>query len=166
MLLYLAKIARTPYLLAHGPDANAVAATPMTATLGTPVHLTASINYSWAGNQYVQNVAAAEYYIDTPPWAGGAAHPMTGTFTTSTVSVMADIDTAGLGVGRHIVFVRGRGADDYGGFPSWGPVSAAFVWLQEYTPTPTPTATPTPTPTVEPMPQMWLPLIYADGTGP
>ena len=36
-LIYQAKIARTPYLLTHGPDANSVATNPMTVTQGTPV---------------------------------------------------------------------------------------------------------------------------------
>ena len=76
MLIYLAKIARTPYLTTRGPDANSVAASPP-ASPGHPVHLTATINYAWTGNAYTQNVAAAEYYVDTPPWAGGTAIAMT-----------------------------------------------------------------------------------------
>ena len=46
----------------------------MTVTQGTPSQLTATINYAWTGNTFAQNVGAAEYYIDTPPWAGGTAH--------------------------------------------------------------------------------------------
>ncbi len=80
-LLYHSKIVRAPYLLTRGPDANTVATSPMTVTQGRPSQLTASLNYNWNGsdgqpNAYLQNVAAAEYYIDTPPWAGGTAIPM------------------------------------------------------------------------------------------
>ncbi|HKP51600.1 MAG TPA: M14 family zinc carboxypeptidase [Chloroflexia bacterium] len=130
MLLYMAKIARTPYLTNRGPDANVVTTSPMTVTQGSPSQLTATINYNWTGNAYLQNVAAAEYYIDTPPWAGGTAIPMAptdGTFNSSTEGAQATIDTSSIPVGRHIIFVRGRGVNDYSGFQSWGAVSAAWL---------------------------------------
>ena len=130
MLIYMAKIARTPYLLARGPDTNNVAGSPLTVTQGLTVQLSASINYAWTGNSYTQNVAAAEYYLDTPPWAGGTAVAMTatdGSFNSPTEAVQATINTGTLAVGRHIVFVRGRGVNSYGGFPSWGPVAAVFL---------------------------------------
>jgi carboxypeptidase T len=122
MLLYLAKIARTPYLTSHGPDANTV-------------------------------VTAAEYYIDTPPWAGGTAIPMNGTFNSPTVAVDATINTASLSVGRHVIFVQGRGVNDFQGFQTWGPISAAFLDVTEGpTPTPSATATATATSTTTPRP--------------
>jgi hypothetical protein len=148
MLIYQAKIARTPYLLAHGPDANNVATNPMTVTQGTPAQLDAVINFAWTGNAFVQNVGAAEYYIDTPPWAGGTAIPMTGAFGTQTVPVQATIDTTSLTVGRHLIFVRGRGVNDFQGHQTWGPFSAAWLTVTSSggaTPTPEPpTATATP----------------------
>jgi hypothetical protein len=154
MLTYLAKIARTPYLTTRGPDANTVAASPALVEQGTPSTLTASINYAWTGNTYAQNVADAEYYIDTPPWAGGTAIPMTGSFTGQTVAVQATVSTGALSIGRHILFVRGRGVNSYSGFQSWGPISAVFldvVPVGAITPSPTatalqPSATPTATP--------------------
>ncbi|MFL5733144.1 MAG: M14 family zinc carboxypeptidase, partial [Chloroflexia bacterium] len=75
-LVYMAKIARTPYLLAKGPDANGLGATPITVTQGASVELTATINYNWEANAYLQNVTAAEYYVDAPPWMGGTPGPM------------------------------------------------------------------------------------------
>jgi hypothetical protein len=127
MLLYLAKIARTPYLTSHGPDANTVVTNPASVQQGTASTLTASINFAWTSNAFSQNVGAAEYYIDTPPWAGGTAIPMNGTFTTTTVAVNATINTASLSVGRHIIFVRGRGVTDFQSFQTWGPISATFL---------------------------------------
>jgi len=147
-LTYQAKVARTPYLLSHGPDAKLVATNPMTVTQGSPSQLTATINFVWTGNTFSQNVGAAEYYIDTPPWAGGTAIPMNGTFNSPTVSVDATIDTTSIPVGRHIIFVRGRGVNDYQGFQTWGPVSAA--WLEVTNPNLTPTLPPTGTSTVPP----------------
>jgi len=146
MLLYLAKIARTPYLTSHGPDANTVITTPPSVPQGTPSQLTATINFAWANNTFSQNVGAAEYYIDTPPWAGGTAIPMNGTFNSPTVAVDATINTVSLSVGRHVIFVHGRGVNDFQGFQTWGPISAAFLDVTGG-PTATPSVTPTPTPT-------------------
>lgn len=153
MLLYLAKIARTPYLTSHGPDANTVVTNPASVPQGVPSQLTASINFAWSNNAFSQNVGAAEYYIDTPPWAGGTAIPMNGTFNSPTVAVDATINTASLSVGRHVIFVRGRGVSDFQGFQTWGPISAAFLDVTGGpTPTPSATATATATPTATPRP--------------
>jgi hypothetical protein len=127
MLLYLAKIARTPYLTSHGPDANTVVTNPASVAPGVPSQVTASINFAWSNNAFSQNIGAAEYYIDTPPWAGGTAIPMTGTFNSPTVPVSATINTSSLSIGRHVIFVRGRGVTDYQGFQTFGPISAAFL---------------------------------------
>src|SRR5258705_13874602 len=148
MLLYLEKIARTPYLTSHGPDANPVVTDPASVPQGVPSQLTASINFAWSNNAFTQNVGAAEYYIDTPPWAGGTAIPMNGSFNSPTVAVDATINTASLSVGRHVIFVQGRGVSDFQGFQTWGPISAAFLDVTGgATPTPTPSVTPTPTAT-------------------
>ncbi|MDQ2807082.1 MAG: S-layer homology domain-containing protein [Chloroflexota bacterium] len=153
MLIHLAKLARQPYLLTHGPDANTVTSTPMTVTQGTPATLNASINYAWTSNSFAQNVGAAEYYVDTPPWAGGTAIALTGTFTSQTVAVSGSVDTTALAPGRHILFVRGRGVAGYSGNLTWGPISAVFldVTTGAGTPTVTPTtAPPTLTATIVP----------------
>ena len=130
MLLYLSKIARAPFLTTRGPDANSVTMGPDPAMQGAPDQLTATITYAWSGNAYRQNVSAAEFYIDVAPWAGGtpiATSPADGAFDSPTEAILGSIDTTTLSPGRHIVFVRGRGASDYGGLQSWGPVSA--TWL-------------------------------------
>jgi hypothetical protein len=150
MLIYLTKIAATPYLLTRGPDTKNVAATPMTVSVGTPAQLAATINYAWTSNGYSQNVAAAEYYMDTPSWAGGTATAMTatdGAFNATTENVQASVPTGSLAAGRHILFVRGRGVNSYSGNLSWGPVSAVFLDVQVGGPTATPTRSPTNTPT-------------------
>src|SRR5207249_3780007 len=148
MLLYLAKIARTPYLTSHGPDANTVVTNPPSVPQGVPSQLTASINFARTANSFSQNVGAAEYYVDTPPWDGGPAIRVSGTFHAPAVPVNATSDTTGLSVGRHVIFVRGRGVSDFQGFQTWGPVSAAFLDVTGgATPTPSVTATPTPTAT-------------------
>jgi hypothetical protein len=154
MLVYLAKISRTPYLTSHGPDANTVLTNPPSVPQGVPSQLTASVNFAWSNNAFSQNVGGAEYYIDTPPWAGGTAIPMNGTFNSATVAVDATIDTASLSAGRHVIFVQGRGANDFQGFQTWGPISAAFLDVTGgASPTPTATASPTATPRPTPSPR-------------
>ena len=59
MLLYLAKIARTPYLTSHGPDANNVTTNPPSVPQGMPSQLSATITFAWTGNTFSQNVGAA-----------------------------------------------------------------------------------------------------------
>src|SRR5262249_31598100 len=142
-------------LMTRGPDTTLVAADPMTVTQGIPSQLDATINYAWdyhgAYDAYIQNVAAAEYYLDTPPWAGGTPLPMQpvdGQFDSPTEAVQATVQTGSIPVGRHILFVRGRGVNSYGGFQSWGPLSATWLVVQPYV-TPLPTVTGTP-PTVTP----------------
>jgi hypothetical protein len=164
-LLYQAKIARTPYLLAHGPDTRSVTMSPATVAQGTAATLNATVNFAWTGNAFSQNVGAAEYYIDTPPWAGGMAIPLNGTFTGATVAVNATVATGGLSVGRHILVVRGRGAPDYAGFPTWGPVTAVFLTgTVAGGPTATPTSTPTATPTNTPAPSADFSLSVTPAT--
>jgi carboxypeptidase T len=140
MLVYLAKIARTPYLLTRGPDTAGPATNPMTTTQGSLVDLTATVNYVWAGNRYIQNVGGAEYYIGTPPWAGGTGIPMQavdGAYDEQTEPVQATIDTATIPPGTYVVYVRGRGVNDYGGNGSWGPISATWLMVTGGATTPT-----------------------------
>jgi carboxypeptidase T len=154
MLLYLAKIARTPYLLTRGPDTVSPATSPMTVTQGTPVDLTATINYGWTGNRYVQNVGGAEYYVGTPPWAGGppvAMQAVDGAFDEQTEPVQAAIDTSTIPPGTYVIYVRGRGVNDYGGLGSWGAFTATWLTVTSGGSTPTSTAVPpTSTTTVPP----------------
>jgi hypothetical protein len=140
--IYAAKIARTPYQTVRGPDALSVNAAPS----GGNFNLTASINDSANGGQTVN---AAEYYIDTPPWAGGTAVSMSasdGNFNSSVEGVSATINASGLAAGQHIALVRGRDSSS-----NWGPFSAVFFTVSGG-PTPTNTPPPGPTPTNTPAP--------------
>jgi len=128
-LVYAAKVARTPYQTPAGPDALGVQASPQVVVPGTPLALAATIDDTRYENQNgaepVQPVTAAEYYLDLPPWDPQAvAVPMgagDGAFGETIEPVEATLDTASIGGGRHIVFVRGRDAAG-----NWGAVSAVF----------------------------------------
>ena len=129
--LYAHKIARTPYMTAYGPDALDVTVVPGGVAAGEPVTLTATIDDTrYSGAESTQNISTAVYYVDTPPWVTSptpVAHSMTasdGSFDEKTEDVQAAIDTAGLSVGRHIVYVGGQDANG-----NWGALSAAFLYI-------------------------------------
>lgn len=117
---YAAKIAGTPYLTVQGPDARAINVTIETTTTVT---LTAIVDDQLNGGQAI---AAASYSIDTPFWITGTQSfpmaPQDGQFDSVTEQVVANADFAGLGRGRHILYVRGQDSAGH-----WGPVSAIFV---------------------------------------
>ena len=150
-LIYAAKVVRTPYQTPAGPDALSLLASPSSVASGNPVILTATINdtryRNTNGTEPTQAIAAAEYYVDTPPWQPGASvGAMTasdGSFNGTTEGVTASVSTTGLSTGKHILFVRGKDANG-----NWGAFSAIFLTVT----TPVATATPTNTPTITPTP--------------
>ncbi len=130
-LIYAAKAVRRPYTLPAGPDVLAAVAAPVVVEPGQWLQLTAVANdtrYEAGSGEPTQNIAAAEFYVDLPPWADGAAptamDAMDGGFDAPIETVVADFEISGLGVGRHAVFMRGR--DSNGG---WGPVTSVFFWV-------------------------------------
>lgn len=131
-LLYAAKAARQPYSSALGPTVTATSST-LQAPVGAPVVITATINDDLYGTNGVsrpsaQAIAAAEVYIDMPPWAGGAPlamGPQDGAFDSFTENATLQLDTQ-LSVGRHTLFVRGRDAEG-----NWGPVTAQWLVITD-----------------------------------
>jgi carboxypeptidase T len=135
-LKYAAKAARAPYLTPAGPETVTVSlsagSTAPGVPAGTNVTLTASVNDSrfnnTNGTEPSQSIAAAEVYLDTPPW-GAAPAPLAmtasdGAFSSTSETVTASLATAGLSAGRHILFVRGKDAAN-----NWGAVSAIFLYI-------------------------------------
>ena len=114
--LYAARIARTPFELAQGPTPEAATA----AVLGDGrVQLRVRFDERANGGQAI---AAAEYYLDTPPWSGGTPLVMTaedGAFDAPVEVAAAVLDAL---TERHIVFARAR--DSAG---AWGPFRAVFT---------------------------------------
>jgi hypothetical protein len=121
-LLYAAKIPRTPYMTARGPDSLNVSMSAQFITAGTPVDVRATLNDTNNGNQ---PIAAGEAYIDTPPWAGGTPVtliPDDGAFNSTVEPAHATLSTTGLSNGRHLIFTRGRDAGNW-----WGPMTATVL---------------------------------------
>jgi carboxypeptidase T len=133
-LIYAAKVVRTPYITPTGPDVSVLALSGTASTtgvqVGTNVTLTGtavSTRYSAAnGTQTTQNIAGAEYYIDTPPWVAGAVPVVLaatdGSFNTKSEAIKGVISTASLSFGKHTVYVRSKDVAD-----NWGPFTAAFL---------------------------------------
>ena len=130
-LTYAARVTRAPYMLPAGPESLNVATVPSgTVPSGQPLVVNATANdtrfNNTNGTEPVQPIAAAEVYVDVPPWAPGAAPiPLAaadGNFNTSVEAVTGTLATAGWPLGKHTLFVRGRDTAN-----NWGPVGAVFV---------------------------------------
>ena len=133
-LLYAAKVVRTPYQTPAGPDTLNLSVSPQEVLPGEGGTLTATIDDTrykhTSPSEPTQAIAAAEYYVDVPPWVtfpSPAAHPMVavdGTFDEPVERVEASLDITALSSDRHILFVRGQDADGH-----WGAVSAVWINL-------------------------------------
>lgn len=130
--LYAAKAARTPYLTPAGPEVINVALSATSVAPGDVVDLTATADDGRFNNQNgtepTQNVVAASYYLNVPPWEAGATpvamSAADGSFNNRVEAVEATLDTAGLPTGQHIVYVQAEDA-----LGNLGAVSAAFLYV-------------------------------------
>jgi hypothetical protein len=148
-LVYAAKASRTPYLTPAGPDALELSVEPAVVASGWEARLAATIDDTRYGDRNgsepTQQIVAAEYYIDIPPWtASPASEPQVmlardGAFDEQVEEVEAWVDTGELSYGRHLLFVRGRDADG-----NWGAFSAVFLQV------------------VEPVYRAYLPVVVRD----
>jgi carboxypeptidase T len=133
-LIYAAKVVRTPYITPGGPDVTAVSLGSNAATTGVVAGAWVSLSGSATdarfnnsnGVEATQAVAAAEHTIDVPPWQADAVpKPLLaadGSFDAVTEALVGQINTTGLSLGKHIVYVRARDASGV-----WGPVTASFL---------------------------------------
>ena len=127
---------RTPYVIPSGPDALDATlgggASTTGVAAGTAVTLSATFDdtryKNSNGTEGSQNIAAGEYYVDTPPWATGAVaiamSASDGTFDSTSEDATATVDTTDWTAGRHTLFVRAKDADE-----NWGAVSAVFLFI-------------------------------------
>jgi hypothetical protein len=135
-LIYLGKAARAPYQLPAGPDPLRVTAVPAIVESGESFTVTVTLDDTRFNNENgvepIQSIAAAEYYLDTPPWMTTTTPlplPLTaadGAFDSAVETAQGVVDTTGLPEGRHILYARGRDAAG-----NWGVVGAAFFQVTE-----------------------------------
>jgi hypothetical protein len=120
--LYAAKVAGPdPYEVTRGPEISGATATPARVNAGEPVRIDATADdgdTGWVADAQFPGidpdrnvaVAAANVYVDTPPWAGGQPQPMAavdGAFDESNEAVRLTVSTNGLAQGSHIVYIQG-----------------------------------------------------------
>ncbi|KFX68532.1 carboxypeptidase [Pseudomonas taeanensis MS-3] len=137
-LIYAAKVVRTPYITAAGPDVTSVSLSGSAGTTGVPAgtEVTLSGTVSDArfnnsnGTESTQAINAVEYYIDQAPWESGATPAALlasdGSFNSTTEAFSGGLITAGLSEGKHLVYVRGRDSSN-----TWGAVSASFLVINK-----------------------------------
>lgn len=128
-LRYAFKAVRAPYKIAHGP--NVIGVSLSESLNGYTINATADdtqFNNS-KGTEATQNIAAAELYIETPPWAGGKPIEMKasdGTFDSKKETISGTIEKKMIPIYKKkkdiLVYVR---AKDQSG--SWGAFSSAFI---------------------------------------
>ncbi|MCO7224489.1 M14 family zinc carboxypeptidase [Pleionea sp. CnH1-48] len=140
-LIYAAKVVRTPYITPSGPDVASLTLNGSSGSVsvqpGSNVALVASVSDSRFstrnGTEATQNINAAEYYIDTPPWANGATPialaAQDGSYNSKTESVGATINTTGMSNGQHIIYVRSRDTSN-----TWGALSAIYLNITDEVP--------------------------------
>lgn len=134
-LLYAAKVARFPYQLPSGPDTVTISISPSFYKKGEAITVLANINDKrYYGNQEPkQNIAAAELYIDTPPWItttipiSYTMNAEDGSFDEYIETATVSLETDTLSQGRHMIYIRGKDANG-----NWGPVTALFLYLYNH----------------------------------
>ena len=132
-LLYAFKAARLPYQNPAGPDSIDLDLSAQYIAQGAGLKLTFTADdtrYSRLenGSEPAHNIAGARYSIDAPPWLDGVQTfsllPADGHADFPRETFRGTIDTHGLAIGRHTIFVESQDADS-----NWGVSSAIFFWI-------------------------------------
>jgi carboxypeptidase T len=137
-LLYMSKAARLPYQLPAGPDVLNLSIPEGTIFLGELITVTAVLDDTryrqTHGTEPTHNIAGGELYLSTPYWEAGATPipltPTDGAFNSKVETAHATFNTADLGPGQHMLFVRGQDVQG-----NWGVVSAIFIDVTLISPT-------------------------------
>jgi len=137
-LIYAAKVVGAPYITPGGPDITALTINGSSNSGTIPPNSSGTLAVTASdsrfnssnGTESTQNISAIEYYLDTPPWASGAVpqslSASDGSFNSKTENGDVTINTTGLTIGQHTVYLR---AQDSGG--TWGAVSAMFLQVSD-----------------------------------
>lgn len=125
-LLYAAKVARQPYIMASGPSVEQLPLNPIEVAQGQNMSVqglaTDDNFYQQNGTEPTQNITTVQAYIDTPPWHSGALATslaaQDGSFNSSSEYFTGTLPTAGLTPGRHMVWFTATDAEGITGVPS------------------------------------------------
>ncbi len=142
-LMYALKVVGAPFMLPAGPDVVSVMALPSVVAPGGLINIVANADDTRFGPGQghvpllIEAIGAAEVTIGIPPGHGPDKSDSSkesivmdatdGSFDSDVEQINTMIDTSGLTVGKHTVFVRAQ--DDAG---QWGPAEAInFLILEE-----------------------------------
>lgn len=134
-MLQISKSIRRPYTEPGGPDTVDPSVPQIPVTAGTFVDLTATaddtrfspLSPGDPDPDPTQNIAAAEFYLDTPWWNGGTPIAMAatdGSFDETIEAIEASVDTTSMSADRHTLFLRAQDTDG-----NWGATSAQFLYV-------------------------------------
>ena len=121
-LFFAAKTVRTPYQTAQGPDVINLSVSPALVPEKGIYQLSAAIADDFINSN---QIVAAEYYIDIPPWAGGIGigmQALDGQFDSVNEEVIAEISAQYSSEETPLIYVRGQNENGF-----WGPISAVFL---------------------------------------
>lgn len=132
-LLAAFKAARRPYQSPAGPEVLNPQLTPANPLPAASLNLTANADdkryENSAGVEPSQNIAAARCSLDAPSWVEGTPliplQAADGSFNSPAEALTGTVDTAGLALGRHTLFIE---AQDAAG--NWGVPTAVFFTVQ------------------------------------
>ncbi len=125
-MIYAAKAARMPYVIASGPDVIDLPTTSIQVEQGETINISGTatdlrFNNS-NGTEPTQNITAVKAYLHTPSWVNGAtAIDMTatdGAFDSKTEAFNGAVDSTGLAAGRYTLWLEATDASDVAGVPS------------------------------------------------
>lgn len=125
-LIYAAKVARQPYVMASGPVVEQLPQAAIQVAQGQNTDIqgfaTDENFYQNNGTEATQNITAVQAYIDIPPWQSGATAlalaAQDGTFDNSEEYFSGNLPTSGLTPGRHTVWFTATDASGITGAPS------------------------------------------------
>ncbi len=134
-LLYAAKVLRTPYQTAYGPDLEAITINNMSNTISVEAGSTITVNALAKDDRYstlngiepTQAIASVAVYVDQVPWAPdnqatAALTTIDDAFDQTTERVTISLNTSNWSPGRHTLFLQAQDTDQ-----NKGAVSAVFV---------------------------------------
>lgn len=124
-LIYAAKVAKTPYITAAGPDIDNLTLSANNVASGTVITLTglaSDLHFNNAnGTESTQNISTVQMFVDELPWDMNATAlqlvASDGNFDSGSESFTGQIDTSGMLQGQHKIYLQSTDSDGVTGVP-------------------------------------------------
>ncbi len=129
-LIYAAKVAKTPYITASGPDIETINLSSSDVAAGMAINLTGRVsdlhfnNVNTSGAhpaESSENITAVEMFVDEFPENIGATpinlNASDGSFNATVEEFAGSINTTGMSLGQHVVYIQATDASGVTGVP-------------------------------------------------